>query len=72
MNVMQLPDPNLPNGTVPGAPRSDVRLFLVFTYILQEDVAIRGGVEDTRLEAKDTKKKSEAKAKDSLSEDRHF
>ena len=32
----------------------------------------RGGVEDTRLEAKskDTKK-SEAKAKDSLSEDRH-
>ena len=29
----------------------------------------RGGVEDTRLEAKDTKK-SEAKAKDSLSEDR--
>ena len=33
-------------------------------------VAIRGGVEDTRLEAKDTKK-SEAKAKDSLSEDRH-
>ena len=30
----------------------------------------RGGVEDTRLEAKD-KKKSEAKAKDSLSDDRH-
>ena len=30
----------------------------------------RGGFEDTRLEAKDTKK-SEAKAKDSLSEDRH-
>ena len=30
----------------------------------------RGGVEDTMLEAKDTKK-SEAKAKDSLSEDRH-
>ena len=30
----------------------------------------RGGVEDTRLEAKDTKK-SEAKPKDSLSEDRH-
>ena len=29
----------------------------------------RGGVEDTRLEVKDTKK-SEAKAKDSLSEDR--
>ena len=35
-------------------------------------VESRGGVEDTRLEAKakDTKK-SEAKAKDSLSEDRH-
>ena len=34
--------------------------------------SIRGGVEDTRLEAKakDTKK-TEAKAKDSLSEDRH-
>ena len=30
----------------------------------------RGGVEDTRLEAKDTIK-SKAKAKDSLSEDRH-
>ena len=30
----------------------------------------RGGVEDRRLKAKDTKK-SEAKAKDSLSEDRH-
>ena len=30
----------------------------------------RGGVEDTRIEAKDTKK-SETKAKDSLSEDRH-
>ena len=30
----------------------------------------RGGVEDTRFEAKDTKK-SEAKAKDSLFEDRH-
>ena len=34
-------------------------------------VIIRGVVEDTRLEAKDTKK-SEAKPKDSLSEDRHF
>ena len=33
-------------------------------------LVIRGRVEDTRLEAKDTKK-SEAKAKDSLSEDRH-
>ena len=40
-------------------------LFLLFT---------RGGVEDTRLEAKakDTKKsEAKAKAKDSLSEDRH-
>ena len=37
-----------------------------------KDLNTRGGVEDTRLEAKakDTKK-SEAKAKDSLSEDRH-
>ena len=35
-------------------------------------VCVRGGVEDTRLEAKTKdKKKSEAKAKDSLSEDRH-
>ena len=33
------------------------------------NISNRGGVEDTRLEAKDTKK-SEAKAKDSLSEDR--
>ena len=32
------------------------------------DLHNRGGVEDTRLEAKDTKK---SKAKDSLSEDRH-
>ena len=36
--------------------------------VLSNDI-IRGGVEDTRLEAKDTKK-SEAKAKNSLSEDR--
>ena len=37
-----------------------------------KELGNRGGVEDTRLEAKakDTKK-SEAKAKDSLSEDRH-
>ena len=61
-----------------------LRLFLVFTYIWQEvvakipkvprapsnDIIVRGGVEDTRLKAKDTKK-TEAKAKDSLSEDRH-
>ena len=46
-------------------------LFRIFT-IRVENVALpyRGGVEDTRLEAKDTKK-SEAKAKDNLSEDRH-
>ena len=36
---------------------------------LQLKLMIRGGVKDTRLEAKDTKK-SEAKAKDSASEDR--
>ena len=40
MNVMQLPGPDLSYGTVPGAPRLDVRLFLVFTYIFQEDVTI--------------------------------
>ena len=40
-------------------------------YRLLIGTSNRGGVEDTRLEAKDTKK-SEAKAKDSLSEDRHF
>ena len=40
--------------------------------IYQKKLLNRGGVEDTKLEAKakDTKK-SEAKAKDSLSEDRH-
>ena len=40
--------------------------------LLLKNHNIRGGVEDTKLEAKakDTKK-SEAKAKDSLSEDRH-
>ena len=46
----------------------------VFDVLLCAEVIIiiRGGVEDTRLEAKakDTKK-PEAKAKDSLSEDRH-
>ena len=50
-------------------------LILSRSQVSQEkshDVKTRGGVEDTRLEAKakDTKK-SEAKAKDSLSEDRH-
>ena len=40
-------------------------------FLLEQYTQInRGGVEDTRLEAKDTKK-SEAKAKDSLSEDGH-
>ena len=39
---------------------------LIFQFLV---LSIRGGVEDTRLEAKDTKKKSEVK--DSLSEDRH-
>ena len=40
--------------------------------IVQLEVNTRGGVEDTRLEAKaKVTKKSEAKAKDRLSEDRH-
>ena len=44
---------------------------IIYTITLFHfNVLSRGGVEDTRLEAKDTKK-SEAKAKDSLSEDRH-
>ena len=45
---------------------------IFFKISAKELVPTRGGVEDTRLEAKakDTKK-SEAKAKDSLSEDRH-
>ena len=67
---------------MPGAPLSDGKNFLVFTYIWQKDfakfsevpwaprnvnpslsitwlvsVTIRGRVKDTRLEAKDTKKK---------------
>ena len=41
MNVKQLPGPDLPWGTVPGAPRSDGKIFFgLFTYIWQEDVAI--------------------------------
>ena len=41
-------------------------MAIIFSLV----VTSRGGVEDTRLEAKDAKK-SKAKAKDSLSEDRH-
>ena len=40
MNVMQYPGPSdLPYGIVPGVPRSDgsLRLFLVFTFIWQEN-----------------------------------
>ena len=46
--------------------------FVFIALLLGYNIKHRGGVEDTRLEAKakDTKK-SEAKAKDSLSEDRH-
>ena len=35
---MQKPGPNLPQGRMPGAPRSDGETFLAFTYIRQEDV----------------------------------
>ena len=53
-------------------PSSEVLDFMDFCWLVGIDS--RGGVEDTRLEAKtkakDTKK-FEAKAKDSLSEDRH-
>ena len=55
-----------------GAPRSPPFLatpLLYHCYVYK--YCTRGGVEDTRLEAKDTKK-SEAKAKDSLSEDITF
>ena len=49
-----------------------IQVFYFTTFMLFFIIS-RDGVEDTRLEAKakDTKKKSEAKAKDSLSEDRH-
>ena len=54
--------------------RSDDQLHKLWAFYNLPFVRVssRGGVEDTRLEAKakDTKK-SEAKAKDSLSEDRH-
>ena len=39
INVMQQPGWDLSYGTVPEAPRSDGKNFLVFTYIWQEDVA---------------------------------
>ena len=50
MNVIQLPESDLPYGTEPGAPHSDIRTphsdigptlrytILVFTYIWQEEV----------------------------------
>ena len=39
-NVMQQPGRDLPNGAVPGALRSDGKtLFLVYTYVWQENVA---------------------------------
>ena len=53
-----------------GAARSDLQNSLPMQRFLATRLINRVGVEDTRLEAKDTKK-SEAKAKDSLSEDRH-
>ena len=48
------------------------KAFITWLHSTNSYLIIRGGVEDTRLEAKakDTKK-SKAKAKDSLSEDRH-
>ena len=39
MNVMQQPGPDLSYGTVPGPRAQMVRLFLIFTYIWQEDLA---------------------------------
>ena len=39
MNIMQLPALYFPYGKVPGPHAQIVRLFLVFTYIKQEDVA---------------------------------
>ena len=44
-------------------------LITAWKYGQEQTVLIRGGVEDTKLEAKDTKK-SQAKAKDSASENR--
>ena len=48
---------------------SSDKIVLVWKSVINFVIANRGGVEDTRLEAKDTKK-LEAKAKDSLFEDR--
>ena len=39
INVMQQPESDLFHGTVPGPRAQMVRLFLVFTYIWQEDLA---------------------------------
>ena len=39
MNVMQYPAPYLPYGTGPGPSAQMVGLFLLFIFILQEDVA---------------------------------
>ena len=40
MNIMQQPGPDLPYGTCHQRPRAQMlKLFLVFTYIWQEDVA---------------------------------
>ena len=36
---MQKPEPHLPYGTEPVAPRSDGKTYLVFSYIWQKDVA---------------------------------
>ena len=36
---MQQPGPDLFYGTVPGPPTQMVRLFFIFTYIWQEDLA---------------------------------
>ena len=39
LNEMQQPEPDLPYGTVPEPRAQMARLFLVFIYIWQEDVA---------------------------------
>ena len=48
----------------------DIQVFYFTTFMLFFFIISRGGVEDTRLEAK-TKDTKKSKAKDSLSEDRH-
>ena len=47
----------------------NVIIFFAQLYWMERNVCIKGGVEDTTFEAKDSKK-SEAKAKDRLFEDR--